>query len=128
MRVSSRIRKLIAPALFKSAGVDIFGYWRWLKTSEGWAPQQRAAWRLQRLGDMIEHCWNNVPFYKEVWSAHGVKIRRPRALEELEAFPIINRDVFKENSQRIRAANISSIPHKNESTGGTTGQPLRYTQ
>lgn len=77
---------------------------------------------------MLEHCWDNVPFYREFWSDHGVTVRRPRSFEELEAFPTISRKVFRENRLRIVAANIASLPHKNESTGGTTGSPLQYKQ
>ena len=128
MKVASQISKVIAPTLFKIVGTDIFGYWQWLKATEQWTPQQRSEWRLRRLGDILEHCWNNVPFYKEYWSDHGVTIRRPRSLEELKAFPTVNRDTFREQRQRIIANNCRSIPHKNESTGGTTGSPLQYKQ
>jgi phenylacetate-CoA ligase len=128
MNIASQITKLIAPTLFKITGSDIFRLWRWLEQTETWEPRNRDQWRLQRLGDMIEHCWDNVPFYREFWSDHGVKIRRPRAFEELKAFPIIGRDIFRKNRESVQAANIGSIPHKNESTGGTTGAPLQYKQ
>jgi phenylacetate-CoA ligase len=128
MKVSSKISRVIAPALFKISGSDIFGHWQWLKESEQWTPQQRSAWRLTRLGDLLEHCWANVPFYKDYWSDHGVKVRRPRSLQDLKAFPAISRDLFREHRDRIVANNVKSIRHKNESTGGTTGSPLQYKQ
>src|SRR3954469_5710138 len=128
MKIASQISRMVAPTLFKMTGSDIFGLWRWIEETESWDRQKRDQWRLQRLGDMIEHCWDNVPFYKEFWSAHGVKIRRPRAFEELQAFPTIERDIFRDNRQRIQAVNIGAIPHKKEATGGTTGAPLQYTQ
>lgn len=128
MKLTSQLSKAIAPTLFKIAGTDVFGYWKWLKETEQWTPQRRFDWRLQRLGDMLEHCWDNVPFYKEFWSDHGVKTRRPGSFEELRAFPTVSRDLFREQRQRIIATNIASIPHKDESTGGTTGTPLRYKQ
>jgi phenylacetate-CoA ligase len=128
MKIVSQISKLIAPTLFKLAGMDVFGYWKWLKETEQWTPQQRDEWRLGRLGDLLEHCWDNVPFYREFWSDHGVTIRRPRSLDELQAFPAVSREVFREHRERLMAANIGSIPHKDESTGGTTGTPLQYKQ
>lgn len=128
MKIASQITKAIAPTLFRIVGADIFGHWQWLKETEQWTPQQRSEWRLRRLGDLLEHCWDNVPFYREFWSDHGVKIIRPRSLEELQAFPTVSRDLFREQRQRIQADNLRSIPHKNESTGGTTGSPLKYKQ
>jgi phenylacetate-CoA ligase len=128
MRITSLTSRLIAPTLFKIAGINLFRYWDWLKDTEQWTPEQRYQWRLKRLGDMLEHCWNNVPFYKEYWSAHGVKLRRPRAIEELHAFPAVSRDLYREQRLRIHAENLREIPHKDESTGGTTGSPLQYKQ
>lgn len=128
MKIASQISKLFAPTLFKISGSDIFGLWRWIGHTESWDRRKRDEWRLQRLGDLLEHCWDNVPFYREFWSDHGVKIRRPRSFDELQAFPTVSRDLFREHRDRIVAADIRSIPHKNESTGGTTGTPLKYKQ
>ncbi|MFZ2399920.1 MAG: hypothetical protein WAW31_14780 [Smithella sp.] len=107
-------------------GIDIFRYRRWLEDAEQWTHQERIAWRLQRLGDLLEHCWDHVPFYRELWSDYGVKIRRPRNLDDLKAFPIVNRDMFREHRDRIIADNLKQISHKTDSTGGTTGSPLKY--
>ncbi len=128
MKIASAFSRAISPTVFKIAGIDIFGYIQWLKDAEKWTNEERSEWRLSRLGDMIEHCWDNVPFYRELWSDCGVKIRRPKCLEELEAFPVITRDMYRENRNRIIADNLKRIPHKNEATGGTTGSPLKYTQ
>lgn len=126
MKIVSMISKRISPTLFRVMGIDIFGYRQWLEDAEKWTHQERNAWRLRRLGDLLEHCWDHVPFYRELWSDYGVKIRRPRNLDELEAFPIVNRDMFREQRERIIADNLKLIPHKNDSTGGTTGSPLKY--
>lgn len=128
MKITSEISRLLAPTLFKISGSDIFGLWRWLEHTETWDRPRRNEWRLQRLGDLLEHCWDNVPFYREFWSDHRVKIRRPRSLDELQAFPTVSREIFREHRNRMVAGNIGSIPHKNESTGGTTGAPLQYKQ
>jgi|GEM_PF-805191 len=128
MKIASAISKIISPPIYRIMGIDIFGYRQWLEEAEKWTPQERSAWRLQRLGDLIEHCWDHVPFYRELWSDCGVKIRRPRSLDDMEAFPVVNRDLFREHIDRVVADNLRTIPHKNDATGGTTGSPLRYKQ
>lgn len=126
MKIASVTSKIISPSLFRIMGMDIFGSHRWLEATEDWTPQERSEWRLKRLGDIIEHCWDYVPFYRELWSDHGVKIRRPGNINELEAFPVVHRDMFREHRDRIIADNLKSIPHKDDATGGTTGSPLKY--
>lgn len=126
MKIVSLFAKMISPPIFRIMGIDIFSYRRWLEDAEKWTLQERNAWRLQRLGDLIEHCWDHVPFYRELWSEHGVKIRRPRSLEDLAEFPVVSRDKFREYRDRIVADNLKTIPYKTDSTGGTTGSPLIY--
>jgi phenylacetate-CoA ligase len=128
MKMISEISKRISPALFRMRGIDIFGYRQWLEDAEKWTPKERNAWRLKQLGDLLEHCWEHVPFYRELWNDKGVKVRRPRSLDELEAYPVVNRDMFREHRDRIIADNLKMIPHKDDATGGTTGSPLKYKQ
>jgi len=128
MKVTSAISRIISPILFRIRGIDIFGNRQWLLDAEKWTRQERDEWRLQRLGDMIEHCWDHVPFYRDLWSGQGIKIRRPRNLEEIQAFPVVDRDVYREHRDRIVADNLRIIPHKDDATGGTTGTPLKYKQ
>lgn len=126
MKIASEISKRISPVLFRVAGIDIFRCRRWIEQTENWTCKERNEWRLQKLAALIEHCWDNVPFYRELWSDYGVKIKMPREIDELQAFPIVTRDMYRENRERIIADNLKAIPHKDDATGGTTGAPLKY--
>ena len=126
MNIASKISKIISPHLFRIMGIDIFQYREWLNNAEDWSIDERNKWRINRLGDLIEHCWNHVPFYRELWSDHGIKIRRIHSYDELKEFPIVNRDMFRENRDKLIADNLKMIPHKEDATGGTTGSPLKY--
>lgn len=128
MKIASVISKIISPTLFRIMGIDVFGYRQWLEDTEKWTLKKRNEWRLQRLGDLLEHCWDHVPFYRELWSGHGVKIRRPHNLDEIQAYPVVDRDMYREHRDRIIADNLKNIPHKDDATGGTTGSPLKYKQ
>ncbi len=126
MSIASYFSRTVAPPLFRLMKIDIFHYRRWLLETEKWSPEKRDKWRLERLGDIIEHCWDHVPFYKMLWENYGVKIRRPRHFNELNHFPIVTRDMIRDNRDQLIPDNIEKIPHKADSTGGTTGSPLKY--
>jgi len=126
MSGTSVLCRLLAPVAYKVMGIDIFARKKWLETAALWSPDERKSWRLARLGDLLEHCWSKVPFYREYWSSHGVKMRRLKSLDELQEYPRITRELLKEYRLQCVATNLSQIPHKTDSTGGTTGSPLQY--
>ena len=111
---------------YKAYGLDVFGMHKWLLKTMYWSPWQRLEWRLQRLGNILEFAWNHVPFYREYWGDHRVDFRRPQAMEELQRYPILTKDVFRANAARIQPDSLSSIRHRRWHTGGTTGQPVQY--
>lgn len=106
--------------------LDIFGHWRWLQETHQWSPGRRSQWRLQRLGDILEFAWKEVPFYREYWGDHGVDFRRPRDLSELAQFPVLTKKVFREHALRIRPESIRRIRHMPRHTGGSTSIPVHY--
>lgn len=108
------------------AKLDVFGHSEWLQKTNQWSETQRAQWKLQRLGDILEFAWNEVPFYRSYWGDHGVSFRRPRDLSELERYPVLTKKIFRENSFQIAPRNLASIRHMPRHTGGSTSVPVHY--
>jgi phenylacetate-CoA ligase len=108
--------------------MDIFGYREWLGRTAGWSQDKRAQWRIERLNEMLRFCWNEVPFYRQFWADHGVSAAPLGAVEELEAYPIVTKDLFRQNYERLQPVSGAKIPHKVCRTGGTTGEPVQYCQ
>ena len=123
-------RKLTSVGLLRAgclaSRLDIFGQWNWLQEANRWTPEQRAAWRLQRLGDILEFAWNEVPFYREFWGDHGVSFSRPKDLSELEKYPVLTKKLFRENCARVQPQSLAGIRHLPRHTGGSTSVPVHY--
>jgi phenylacetate-coenzyme A ligase PaaK-like adenylate-forming protein len=128
MSILDYTSSLLGPVAYKLLRLDVFGRLRWLHRVNQWPLEKRAEWRLERLGDMLEFCWQKVPFYREFWGDHNLSFQRPKSIDELEAYPVLTKDVFKENAERIKSEDFDSIRKKLNSTGGTTGVPLQYYQ
>ncbi|MHA1381683.1 MAG: phenylacetate--CoA ligase family protein [Candidatus Helarchaeota archaeon] len=107
-------------------GMDILGKLKWIISTLNWSSEKRSNWRLNRLGDIIEYCWNYVPFYREFWGDHGLVFRRPQSLDDLEQYPVLTKDIFKSNWVRIKSDRIKSIRHISKATSGSTGTPVKY--
>lgn len=128
MSIAASFRRLLAPKVYKGFGIDIFAKMEWLNQAGQWPMKSRDAWRLSKLNALIDHCWKNVPFYNHYWSDYGLKNAPLQHVEQLAEYPLVPRDVFKAHRQEAIATCLTSIPHKRDSTGGTTGSPLQYLQ
>lgn len=126
MSITSWGFQAVATLVYKAYGLDMFSRYKWLRRTLTWSPQERQQWRLRRLGDILEYAWDHVPFYREYWGDHGVEFFRPRSIEELQRYPILEKNVFRANGANISPDNLSSIRYRNAHTGGTTGQPVHY--
>ncbi len=81
--------------------------------------------QLAKLQALIFHCYTNVPFYKEYMDEHEIKPIDIQTLEDLKLFPIITKEIIKENYNKFTPVNINDIKGvKTSQTGGTTGNIL----
>ncbi len=81
-------------------------------------------WRkLQRA---IAHCWQHVPFYRDWWGQAGVGAAADiRSRDDYAALPVLTKPVIRAHlDAMIDPAYRDRLYFK--STGGSTGEPLRF--
>jgi phenylacetate-CoA ligase len=89
--------------------------------SRSWSAERVAAHQEGALVKLIRRCWDDVPFYRALWSRHGAHIARFRGLEDLENLPVITKEMLASSGWLgLRGWGLSGT------TGGTMGAPLRY--
>ena len=111
---------------YRLVGLDISGKCSFLRRARNWSPDERKQWRLARLNTVIDFAWTHVPFYRQFWSDHNVKRKSLGSLDELLAYPVLTKDVFRSNRDRLYPDNLSSIPYISKHTGGSTSVPVHY--
>lgn len=75
---------------------------------------------------LLDHAQANVPYYKELIDGAGVttnKIIKERSLEQI---PLLDKATINQHKQELLATNISPRRLLPNSTGGSTGEPLRF--
>jgi len=71
-------------------------------------------------------CWayNNVPFYTDLYMAHGVDPTKFRDFQDILTLPVVTKQALQEVPIEYRSA---KLPRKSlENTGGSSGQPLNF--
>jgi phenylacetate-CoA ligase len=93
---------------------------QWLSTGELLDLQRR------RIGELLEHAYEHVPYYSDVMRAIGVDPASGTRDHSLERLPLLDRSTITEQRDRLRATNFPPERFVANGTGGSTGEPLRF--
>ncbi|MGY8927894.1 MAG: hypothetical protein ACKVJC_11460, partial [Flavobacteriales bacterium] len=110
----------------KAMGTSISGKLKTARKMSDWSREEIEDWQLQKLRALIHHAYNNTRYYKRVFDEHGLTPSSIQTKSDLAKVPILTKKDIRENFEEIVPLNIKSISHKKASTGGSTGEPLRY--
>ena len=90
------------------------------------ADEQRAN-ESRALARILRFAAAEVPYYRELFSAHGLSPRDIASADDLPKLPLLDKDLVRQNDARLRPAHLP--PGEQAfgifSTSGTTGQPTK---
>jgi len=103
---------------------------RWARLNEYLDFESIQELRWQRLKNIIEHAYHNVPLYTKLYKKMDVSLSDVRSEESMHMIPIVTKVNFKEHieDEGYFAKNVDSKRRKLSSTSGSTGQPLQYSR
>jgi phenylacetate-CoA ligase len=101
-------------------------YLREYEQSQWLPPEQVAALQWQKLQNLVRHCWEQVPYYRERWQPLGIDapgdIASPADYARL---PTLHKPEIRANFEKLIArGQRDALLYK--TTGGSTGEPLRF--
>ena len=106
-------------------GKNIMEYYSLYKETQWYGIDEMKLFQLGKLKRLIKHCYENVPFYKKYMVNLGLKPSDIKSVEQIDLFPIINKEFIQKNYSDLIPININQIKGvKTGQTGGTTGNPL----
>lgn len=96
-----------------------------LATRQWWSAERLAEDQLTRLRSMVEFCGERVPHYRDLFATVGFDPRDLRRIEDLPVLPLLDKEQVRAEPERFRpvAPRPTTVA---QTTGGTTGTPLRY--
>ncbi|OPY27131.1 MAG: hypothetical protein A4E28_02151 [Methanocella sp. PtaU1.Bin125] len=78
------------------------------------------------LRQMLRYAYDNVPYYRRLFDRLKFEPDRFRNLEDLQQLPIMDKTTVKRHFDELVPACIGRIPHIEDSTGGSTGTPMKF--
>ena len=102
------------------------GIYASLLESDTWSADQINRYKEEKLFEIIENAYNNSPYYTKLYNEHGVTPSSFTGLNSLDNFPLITKEMVRENWKGMisRKSNTKDlIPYH---TSGSTGKMLDF--
>lgn len=88
---------------------------------ERWPAEQREAWQLAELRNVVRYAQEHSPFYRSLWDAHGILPDKMADFGDFQSYPIVTKSDMLRGA--APAAPIATA-RVGFSTRGTSGNPL----
>ena len=90
---------------------------------QNWSRADIEAWQYQELRRIMEIAATQVPHYRSSWKT--IPWKSVQSLEKLSLFPLLDKHVIRQHSEKFIAENSDRKALLVDSTSGTSGTALR---
>lgn len=94
--------------------------YNFLQKSQWWSREQLETYQLQKLGKLLKHAYENVPYYRRVFDERGLKPEDIQDFSDLQKLPYLTKDVIRKNINDLKARNYPDNKFEYVTTSGTT--------
>jgi phenylacetate-CoA ligase len=82
-------------------------------------------YELLKLQGLIKHAFDTVPFYRKMWTEHGLNVSKVQSLEDFSnQVPIVTRDMVQANAEEFLSDVFSKNLRLKMNSSGSTGNPI----
>jgi phenylacetate-CoA ligase len=96
-----------------------------LSKSQWWSPEELREFQWRQLKILLKLALDSVPFYKHKYA--GIRFEDIRSWDDFRRLPILTRQEVQQHLQELRSTSYTG-KSKMHSTGGSSGQPVRFFQ
>ena len=97
-----------------------------LQRSRRWSREELAAYQMKALSRLLDHAYENVPYYHRIFNERGLVPGDIATLNDLELLPFLTRDDLQKNLADLKARNYPESAFEYVTTGGSTGIPVGF--
>ena len=97
-----------------------------LQKSQWWSRERLQEYQLEQLSKLLEHAYENVPYYRRVFDERGLKPKDIQDFKDLQQLPYLTKQIIQDNLEDMKARNYPAEKFRYVTTGGSTGIPLGF--
>ena len=118
---------IILPVSDILTGQSVYKYLSFLNKSQFWSRDQIDRYQTERLRQLLEYAYFNVPFYHDYFSEFRINLSDIKTKADLSKLPILYKTTIKNEGISRFSSNSFPTGHLvKSSSSGATGEPLFY--
>ncbi|MCD4704626.1 phenylacetate--CoA ligase family protein [bacterium] len=120
-------KNVILPLSDKKTKWNIAKHLKFLNESQWWSLDQLIDYQNRKLKELINHVYNNVPYYRSIMDKRYLTPDDFKTIGDLKKLPILTKtDVQNNFPDLICAKNINHSKSMKGHSSGSTGVPIHY--
>ncbi|MFZ5987263.1 MAG: phenylacetate--CoA ligase family protein [Bacillota bacterium] len=92
-----------------------------LSTSQYYTMEKLEAVQNYKLGKIIKHCYESVPYYTDLFNSLKLKPQDIKTKEDLKKLPLMDKATIRENFDKLLSKKRNKVLCSCETSSGTTG-------
>ena len=93
-----------------------------------WTYEQKCAYRDQQLQKMVKHCYETVPYYRDLFHRLNIDYRQIKGVEDLKLLPILDKQTVREHYEEFFSQSYHRRELIEQHTSGSTGTGFSFYQ
>lgn len=103
-----------------------YDYLGQLQASLYWNVEEIFCYKEEQTFRMLEYAYRECPFYKKYFNTHKITPKDFKQLEDIEKFPILTKDIVRDNYRGMIAQSYPSNKLMAYHTSGSSGKALDF--
>jgi phenylacetate-CoA ligase len=110
----------------KRYGRNFIETFNFLCHSAEWDTKRLLEYQNDQLLKIISHSYENVPYYKNLFDTHGIKLSQIQNKNDLKIIPFLTKDLIRDNIENLKSKNFPELKKHEFRTSGSTGNKLVF--
>ncbi|MBD3182823.1 phenylacetate--CoA ligase family protein [Candidatus Poribacteria bacterium] len=117
---------LIYPIIDLARRTDALKTFKYLNKAQWQSPEEIQELQRQSLAKLLCQCYQNVPFYRNVFDECDFKPWENITVADLQKLPVIDKETVQNNREQFKSEDWEATQPRWGSTGGTTSRALQF--
>jgi len=120
------LKNLIMPFADKIMKTKVIYFYHEIKKMQKLTKSEIRNRQDSQLKKLILHYNKNTEYYNALFKKNNLNPSDINSIEDLNKIPILTKKIIRNNFKKLIPNNLNEFSHKNSSTGGSSGDPLKF--